>query len=676
MSATRTLTVQIVGDAKSGQAALDTVAGKVDNVDGKTSKLGATIKGLGTSSASAFHALGGNFGELESIATETFAHIGEAWSQGGIDQKLLATGTAVQGAGAALTAFGHGADTATAHVKTAIDNAGGSWGEYKDKVEEAVSSQEKYGQTTSKTEEALARLTTGFGSPDEALKNLSLTEDIAKARHISLADAADLVVKVHAGSTKVLKQFGIDVKSVVDPTKDLEAAEKGAQEDSDALAKAVEENKLKHMEYAAAKTHSAAATEELRLSDQKLYEAQNTAKAGQDRLAQVQGQIADGTIKETSALDLLRQKTKGYADGEAQTLVGRLEAMKAKSIDFAEHLGQKFGPAITAAGTVLQVAMIAKMALATAGAAEMGTAQTVAAAEVVAADASMDASSAVTAGFFGTLGAAAGAMWVAITGPVGLVIAAVLAVVAIGILLWKNWDTITQDISGAWHGMVDDGEALFHGVEDFFRDHWRLLLAIATGGVGLVVDYVSEHWHGIVDGAEDMGRDVVGFFEALPGRMLGALGDLGGLLWGVGGDIVQGLINGIESMGSRLWSAVTSFISRNIPGPVKAVLGIFSPSTVFHGFGQNIAEGLIGGMASKESAVAAGSGRLGAAALPPGPSGGLGSFARGAGAVGGVGSTTVNVYVAGLMAAKSEIVDAIQAGLLQKQRRVSTLGLS
>lgn len=54
-----------------------------------------------------------------------------------------------------------------------------------------------------------------------------------------------------------------------------------------------------------------------------------------------------------------------------------------------------------------------------------------------------------------------------------------------------------------------------------------------------------------------LGR-VVGFFRDLPGRITSAIGNLGSLLYNAGQNVVQGLINGIFSMISRLASAAST----------------------------------------------------------------------------------------------------------------------
>lgn len=65
-----------------------------------------------------------------------------------------------------------------------------------------------------------------------------------------------------------------------------------------------------------------------------------------------------------------------------------------------------------------------------------------------------------------------------------------------------------------------------------------------------------------------------------------------------GVQIVQGLINGIGSMGGALSSFVSGFVKSHIPGPIAAILKIFSPSQVMHDLGVNVVQGLVNGVAA------------------------------------------------------------------------------
>lgn len=158
------------------------------------------------------------------------------------------------------------------------------------------------------------------------------------------------------------------------------------------------------------------------------------------------------------------------------------------------------------------------------------------------------------------------AAWLAAAAPfiaLGLVVAAVV------LLIINNWDTISTATVATWDAIV----------------------SFVTGAVSTMVDAVS----GAIE-------TVVGFYVALPGRILGALGDLGGLLRDAGAALIRGLIGGIESMVSTLLSKARD-IAGSVVDTIKGVLHIGSPSRVMVDVGQDTMRGFVIGLDSELATV-------------------------------------------------------------------------
>ncbi|WP_293782611.1 phage tail tape measure protein [uncultured Aeromicrobium sp.] len=155
------------------------------------------------------------------------------------------------------------------------------------------------------------------------------------------------------------------------------------------------------------------------------------------------------------------------------------------------------------------------------------------------------------------------AAWLIALGPIGIVIAAIAGVV---ILVIKYWDDIVAGTKAAWNWVVEQVKKVPGLIVGFFMN-WTL--------PGLII----KHWDRI-SGAFSAGVNAaVGFVRSLPGRALDALGNLGGLLVGVGEDIMNGLLRGIERGFEWVRSKLGS-VGKLIPGWLKDVLGISSPSKV------------------------------------------------------------------------------------------------
>lgn len=75
-------------------------------------------------------------------------------------------------------------------------------------------------------------------------------------------------------------------------------------------------------------------------------------------------------------------------------------------------------------------------------------------------------------------------------------------------------------------------------------------------------------------------------------------------LFGIGKNVVNGLWDGIQSMGGWLANKVVAFVKDKIPGPVKKALGIQSPSKVAAMLGKQVPAGLAKGIEANGRVVA------------------------------------------------------------------------
>lgn len=103
--------------------------------------------------------------------------------------------------------------------------------------------------------------------------------------------------------------------------------------------------------------------------------------------------------------------------------------------------------------------------------------------------------------------------------------------------------------------------------------------------------------------------EAIHYITTIPGKAKAAIGNLGNLLYSAGQQVVQGLINGIESMAGGLLSKARGLAS-SVSGAFKGALGIHSPSRVFHKHGENVMQGLIDGIDSKLIPLQAAMGRV------------------------------------------------------------------
>lgn len=285
---------------------------------------------------------------------------------------------------------------------------------------------------------------------------------------------------------------------------------------------------------------------------------------------------------------------------------------------------------------------------------------------------------------------------IAATGGIILVIGLLVA----GIMwLVSHWDDVKRVAGIVW----DWVEARFEAAKVWIGQRIDDIVNFFKG-IGRLWDIAVDAMNKVNTAIGDGIRNVIDWFVALPGRILGAIGDFGHLLWNVGVNLVIGLWNGLASMGTWLWNTIMGWIKSVVPGPILSALGIASPSKLTHWIGQMTGEGLGNGMiasakfvtdASKTLGNAAASGLVpgqpgspltsavngayalsGAAVSAAAPLGGSGAGLSTGGLPSGSGSNVTVIQVQGSIVDAQGVFDAVQKVSTRTNGRNVTNGLS
>ena len=157
---------------------------------------------------------------------------------------------------------------------------------------------------------------------------------------------------------------------------------------------------------------------------------------------------------------------------------------------------------------------------------------------------------------------------------------------------WSRvWKGIQQIASGAWNvikGLVKQG---WNVIRSVFSAGGTVLRGLWSRIWDGIKSLVSTAWSGIKTAVSNGVDAMLAVVRGIPGRVTGALGNLGGLLLGAGKDIIQGLINGIDSMIGSVTSklgALTDLIPK-VKGPPEKDKRLLRP------VGRLIIKGLIKG---------------------------------------------------------------------------------
>ncbi|MGW4852226.1 phage tail tape measure protein [Streptomyces sp. NPDC004288] len=182
------------------------------------------------------------------------------------------------------------------------------------------------------------------------------------------------------------------------------------------------------------------------------------------------------------------------------------------------------------------------------------------------------------------------AQWLIAMGPIGWVIAAVIALV---VVIVANWDKIKRWTQQAW-------DWIWSKIQDRVRG-----IVAGIQALGRLPALIGDYFNRAKAAAIQRMAEMVVWLRGLPGRIGAAVGSLKTLLIDKGRDVVRGLASGIESMGGWIRDKVMSFARSVIPGPIARALGIASPSKVTRAQGVWIARGLVVGLTGSAAQVRA-----------------------------------------------------------------------
>lgn len=137
-----------------------------------------------------------------------------------------------------------------------------------------------------------------------------------------------------------------------------------------------------------------------------------------------------------------------------------------------------------------------------------------------------------------------------LTGPIGLVILAIGALVAAGVYLWKNWDEIKAKANAIWTAIVDRVKGFVQAVTDTITGWGKSLLAL---------------WNKLMDGLHMTTKDgislVLGIFLGFPNMVVQALSGLAGMLYETARAAMTSFLQGVTEVGAAILNKVSNIAS-------------------------------------------------------------------------------------------------------------------
>lgn len=199
----------------------------------------------------------------------------------------------------------------------------------------------------------------------------------------------------------------------------------------------------------------------------------------------------------------------------------------------------------------------------------------------------------------------------AAAGPIGIVIGVIGLLIAAGIALYKNWDTVVKywkvaiaAIKTAIDIAFKAIQGIINGVINVIRgkiNEFNQFRTTVQNAVNAIRNGVQSAFSGMVN---SIGNAMNNARSRITGVWNGIMSFFRGInLSSIGSNMIRGLISGVTSMASNLANSVKNVVSGAI-NAAKNILKIKSPSRVFMEMGEFTNEGFIKGIESTSNMLA------------------------------------------------------------------------
>ena len=168
-------------------------------------------------------------------------------------------------------------------------------------------------------------------------------------------------------------------------------------------------------------------------------------------------------------------------------------------------------------------------------------------------------------------GVAAAATWAlngaiaVLTSPITLVIAAIAALIAIGVLLYQNWDTVVEFAKTAWQGLCDFISSICQSIGEFFSGLWTKLQEIFEPIGQWFSEKFQQAWDAIVNIFSGIGEWFSGVFQGAWDAIVNIFTPIGSWFGERWADVTSALANigaWFTDMFQKAWTGLTNIFSK------------------------------------------------------------------------------------------------------------------
>ncbi|MBC2392016.1 phage tail protein [Listeria booriae] len=151
----------------------------------------------------------------------------------------------------------------------------------------------------------------------------------------------------------------------------------------------------------------------------------------------------------------------------------------------------------------------------------------------------------------------------AISGPVLIVAGVITALVAVGVLLYKNWDKISKWLGKVWDKIKEVAVNVFNGIIEFFKKWGLTILSVILGPIAMLgmliyknwdtIKQVAEKvWNAIVDVVKGVWESVSSFFSDLWNSVVSVFSTA----WNSFVTVITAVFDAVKEVMSSAWDSV------------------------------------------------------------------------------------------------------------------------
>lgn len=152
-----------------------------------------------------------------------------------------------------------------------------------------------------------------------------------------------------------------------------------------------------------------------------------------------------------------------------------------------------------------------------------------------------------------------------LTSPITWIIAAIAALIAIGVLLYQNWDTVVEFAKTAWQGLCDFISGICQAIGEFFSGLWTKLQEIFEPIGQWFDEKFQQAWDAIVNIFSGIGEWFSGVFQGAWDAIVNIFTPIGSWFGQRWADVTSALANigaWFTDMFQKAWTGLTNIFSK------------------------------------------------------------------------------------------------------------------